>query len=208
MRLTVEISCRGSRGSESSEDRELTGDARTSRTRVRGGSMMVSYSSSSTTKLICCLRLAHRRTLFGRTDARCSAHGLPACEQRSVTRHRGGRSAADHNHTRNRRAHRSIHLHAQEDHRSDRYVGHRAADLPADHDHRGAALSPQQLVEIGVVEFCLDRVHYLDVALGWRDLLQPVGHDLCSGAHNGTWPKHALTSRSNGLPRTIVLMIG
>ena len=39
--------------------------------------------------------------------------GRRLSSSRARTRHRGGRSAADHDHTRNRRAHRSIHLHAQ-----------------------------------------------------------------------------------------------
>ena len=39
--------------------------------------------------------------------------GRRPSSSRARTRHRGGPSAADHDHTRNRRAHRSIHLHAQ-----------------------------------------------------------------------------------------------
>jgi hypothetical protein len=48
--------------------------------------------------------------------------------------------------------------------RSDRCVGQRAADLPADHNDRRDALRFQRFVEIGVVEPVLGDVHDLDIA--------------------------------------------
>src|SRR3954467_1403623 len=56
--------------------------------------------------------------------------------------------------------------------RSDRRVGQRAADLPADHDDRRDALCLQRLVKISVVEPVLRSVYDLDVARSWSDLRQ------------------------------------